>query len=159
MKKQCGIFWGVLFLCLVLSSAGCSTLQTGSQSPSNECLGIWINAQYNTKDKTAAKIVYYPDMTWEAYEYDFSMKPRWRGTISIVDSWKDDEGCCWYKVTTNQLGLNFVVYELWRIGEAGTVLEGVWSTGVMPDYINQTSDSYSVYYRQDNLVRTVSARK
>ena len=132
-------------------------MQRTSQNPSPECLGVWINEQYNTQEKTAAKIVYYPDMTWEAYEYDFSMQPRWRGTISIVDAWKDEEGCCWYKVTTNQLGLNFVVYELWRIGDAGTVLESMWSIGIMPDDIDRSSDSYSIYYRVDDQIREVKA--
>ena len=125
-------------------------MQKTSQNPSHNCLGVWINTQYNTKEKTAAKIVYYPDMTWEAYEHDCSMKPRWRGTISIIDTWKDNEGCCWYKVTTNQLGMNFVVYELWRIGEAGTVLEGMWSPVIMPDDIDKSSNSYSIYYRLDD---------
>jgi hypothetical protein len=155
MKKRHIIFYGFILFCLVISSVSCSTLQKTSQNPSPECLGVWINAQYNAEEKTAAKIVYYPDMTWDAYEYDFSMKPRWRGTISIIDTWKDNEGCCWYKVTTNQLGLNFVVYELWRIGEAGKVLEGMWSIGIMPDYIDQSSDSYSIYYRLDDQAREI----
>ena len=134
--------------------------QAGSYTePSPDCLGVWINIQYNTLNKTAAKIVYYPDMTWEAYEYDFSREPTWRGTTSIVESWKDDEGCCWYKVTTNQLGLSFVAYELWRIGEGGTVLEGVWSTGIMPDYLDQTSNAYTVYYRKGNLTKVVKAEQ
>ena len=159
MKKEFCLCWGFLLLGILLLSAGCAATQEVSRSPSPECLGVWINAQYNAKNKTAAKIVYYPDMTWEAYEYDFSKKPTWRGTISIVDYWKDDEGCCWYKVTTNQLGLNFVAYELWRIGEEGTVLEGVWSTGIMPDYLDQTSNAYTVYYRQGNLARIVKVEQ
>ena len=159
MKIQYVIFYGFILFYSVISSVGCSTLKISSQSPSHECLGVWINVEYNTKYKTAAWIVYYPDMTFAAYEYDFSRQPRWRGTISIVDTWKDEEGCNWYKVTTNQFGLNFIVYELWRISDAGTVLEGMWSIGVMPDYIDQTSDSYSIYYRPDNLARPAKVKK
>jgi hypothetical protein len=82
------------------------------------------------------------------------MQPKWRGTISIVETWKDSEGCCWYKVTTNQFGFHFAVYELWRINAERTVLEGVWSIGVMPECIDQTSNSYTIYYRQVTMVRT-----
>jgi hypothetical protein len=138
---------------------GCASSQKNTKSSPPDCLGVWINTQYNTQANTAAKIVYYPDMTWEAYEYDFSRKPRWRGTISIIDSWQDQQGCCWYTVTTNQLGLHFVAYELWKIGEQGTVLEGVWSTGIMPDYLDTTSTAYTVYYRQESLARVAKAEQ
>jgi hypothetical protein len=159
MKKTSRVYYVILLLIMFLLYAGCATTQDISESPSPECLGVWINTQYNTMNNTAAKIVYYPDMTWEAFEYDFSRKPSWRGTISIVESWKDEEGCCWYKVTTNQLGLNFIAYELWRIGEQGKVLEGVWSTGLMPDYIDQTNNAYTVYYRQGSLARVAKAEQ
>jgi len=159
MKNKCRIYCIALLLLMFLLHTGCASTQNKSESPSLECLGVWINTQYNAMNNTAAKIVYYPDMTWEAFEYDFSRKPSWRGTISIVESWKDEEGCCWYKVTTNQLGLHFVAYELWRIGEQGKVLEGVWSTGIMPDYLDQTSNSYTVYYRQGSLTRVVKAEQ
>ena len=159
MNNKCRVYCITLFLLMFFLYAGCASTQKKSKSPSPECLGVWINTQYNTINNTAAKIVYYPDLTWDAFEYDFSRKPSWRGTISIVESWKDEEGCCWYKVTTNQLGLHFVAYELWRIGEQGKVLEGVWSTGIMPDYLDQTSNSYTVYYRQGNLARVVKAEQ
>jgi hypothetical protein len=50
-----------------------------------ECLGIWINERYNLEPNRAAKIIYFPDMTYAAYDYDFTSKPQWRGTISIID--------------------------------------------------------------------------
>ena len=157
MKNSNGI-WGLsLLICIVLLSLGCTTTRTPVDSSTPACIGVWINTQYNTQNRKAAKIVYYPDMTWEAFEYDYSREPAWRGTISIVDSWNDEEGCCWYKITTNQLGLSFVAYELWRIGEEGTVLEGIWSTGIMPEYLDQENNTYTVYYRQNNLARIVKA--
>ena len=156
MKKFICICFAFFYIFLFV---GCATTRESEQNHPSECLGVWLNTQYNTIHKKAAKIVYYPDMTWEAFEYDFSKTPSWRGTISIVDSWKDKDGCCWYKVTTNQLGLNFVAYELWRIGEGGTMLEGVWSTGIMPDYLDQTSNAYTVYYRQKTLVRVAGAKQ
>ena len=78
MKNKYRIYCISLLLLMFLLYAGCTSTQKKSESPSPECLGIWINTQYNTMNNTAAKIVYYPDMTWEAFEYDFSRKPSWR---------------------------------------------------------------------------------
>jgi hypothetical protein len=113
-----------------------------------ECWGIWTNEQYNLKPNKAAKIIYFPDMTYAAYDCDFTNKPRWRGTISVIDKWKDEQGNCWYKITTNQLKLDVIVYELWKISEAGTVFEGVWNIGIIPNHIDPSFESYTVYYRK-----------
>jgi hypothetical protein len=153
----------VIAMCLLLIGAlSCTTLgcTTGKQTLNilpEDCCGVWVNMSYNTLEKKAAKIIYYPDMTWDAFQADSSIRPMWRGTISIMEKWRDHDGCCWYKITTNQLGFDIIVYELWRLSEKGTVLEGVWSVGYIPREIDPDDESYSIYYKFDSPIYRVKA--
>jgi len=155
MKKpisaSCSLLVGVIS-CLLFS---CATGKQFTVVPVEECMGVWVNGSYNMLEKKAAKIIYYPDMTWEAFCAESSIRPRWKGTISIMEKWVDRDSCCWYKVTTNQLGFDVIVYELWRLSERGTVLEGVWQVGFIPRQIDPKDDSYSIYYRFDSPVHQV----
>jgi hypothetical protein len=99
------------------------------------------------QSKRAAKIIYHPDMTWSAYDRSSSTHPTWRGTISIVEKWTDDQGDIWYKVTTNQLGYDIIAHELWRMNSSATILEGVWGLSSIPRELSPDAESYTVYYR------------
>jgi hypothetical protein len=154
MRTGVGCF---LLLCFLIGvSSGCSTLAKSDEKALQECWGVWTNEIYNEIQNKAAKIVYLPDMTWFAYDYDFAIQPRWRGTISIIDKWKDTEGNCWYQITTNQLKMDTIVYELWKISESGMVLESVWNTGFIPKHIDPTFESYTIYYRDTYSARTIA---
>jgi len=143
-------------MCLLLMSfltciaVGCATGKPSYNFLFDECCGVWVNGSYNALEKKAAIIIYYPDMTWEAFQTDSSIQPMWRGTISIMEKWRDREGNCWYKITTNQLGFNIIAYELWKLNKEGTILEGVWNFRYIPREIDQEDASYSVYYRFDS---------
>jgi hypothetical protein len=145
---SCVLLVGVISFVLL----SCATGKQYTVVPAEGCMGVWVNGSYNMLEKKAAKIIYYPDMTWEAFITDSSIRPRWRGTISIMERWVDRENCCWYKITTNQLGFDIIVYELWKLSEGGTVLEGVWQVGFIPIKIDPDDDSYSIYYRFDSPV-------
>jgi len=136
---------GVLVLVLALS--GCATWQDTHKLYAEECFGIWVNGSYNSEEKRAAKIIYHPDMTWAAYKTDSSSQPRWRGTISIVEKWRDKHGNLWYKITTNQIGIDIIVYELWKINKSATIIEGTWGAEYIPREIDPASESYTKYYR------------
>jgi hypothetical protein len=70
-----------------------------------------------------------------------------------MERWVDGDDCCWYKVNTNQLGFDIITYELWRLSEGGTVLEGVWQVGFIPRKIEPTDDSYSIYLGVSTLTK------
>ena len=159
MKKRTVVSCIMFFCLLIGGSVGCSTLAKSEQHIKHEYWGVWTNERYNLKPNRAAKIIYFPDMTFAAYDCDFANMPRWRGTISIIDKWKDEEGNSWYKITTNQLKIDVIVYELWRISESGTVLEGVWNVGAIPTNINSSFETYTVYYRNTNTASTVTEKK
>jgi hypothetical protein len=150
----------VSLICLLSCSVfGCASIAERDESSAEECWGVWTNEQYNTDPDRAAKIVYFPDMTWAAYVSDFSVNPRWRGTISIIDSWKDEEGSFWYTVTTHQVGMGLVVYELWKISDAGLLLEGVWDIGYIPERIDPASRTYPTYRRDSPGTSPVTASR
>ena len=155
MKYQATVPFLFLMAALMFVTLGCATLHQTDSMISEDCFGVWVNGDYNALEKKAAKIIYYPDMTWEAFQADFSTKAMWRGTISIFAKWRDRDGNCWYKITTNQLGFDIIVYELWRVTGKGTVLEGVWSVGFIPREIDPADASYSIYYKFDSPIYRV----
>jgi hypothetical protein len=159
MNTRIGVVVITLICLLSFSVFGCASMETREEESAEGCCGVWTNEGYNTDPDRAAKIIYFPDMTWAAYVSDFSVKPRWRVTISIIDSWKDEEGSCWYTVTTNQVGMGLIIYELWRISDAGMLLEGVWDIGYVPERIDPASRSYTTYRRDTSDTSTVTASR
>ena len=111
-------------------------------------LRLLCHERFSRITTKSCKIVYNPDGTWVSYDCIRSPLPSHRGTISIWDHWRDKKGNRWYKVTTNQVGVMVLVYELWRIGKAGLVLEGVWACGSMPAGIDPCDPTYTIYYLQ-----------
>jgi hypothetical protein len=113
----------------------------------NEPFGIWVNPSYERVTTISCKIVYNPDGTWVSDDCLRSPLPCHRGTVSIWDHWRDNNGSHWYKVTTNQAGVFMLAYELWRIDRKGFVLEGVWNCGSIPANIDPGDPTYTIYYR------------
>jgi hypothetical protein len=145
-RARHGAYFATLMALLFLA-ANCTTFDNKRRNCPEPCYGVWINSIYNSQQKRAAKIIYYPDMTWAAYTLDSSTRPMWRGTISIIDKRTDQEGNTWYKVTTSQLGYNIIVYELWRMNPTGEILEGVWGIGSIPRELDPDDQSYTIYYK------------
>ncbi len=143
----------ILTPAVLLFIANCATEKEAVKAYPGEYSGLWINKDYNTIKDKAARIIYHPDGTWTAYDIEYTTVSAWRGTISITDKWKDNKGNYWYKVTTNQMGYNQFVYELWKLDKSCTKLEGVWSFGSAPGTLNSDNDSYTVYFRQDALTQ------
>ncbi len=147
MKQEKIWVYAAAVLVLGFALSGCAVRQSTHRLRTEECFGIWVNCTYNSEDKRAAKIIYNPDMTWTAYKTDSSFQPRWRGTISIIEKWHDKQGNVWYKITTNQLGIDIIVYELWKINKSATIIEGTWGAACIPKEIDPSSESYTIYYR------------
>ena len=151
MKYRNLLLWFVLLSACILLLENCATDGEVARVHTEECCGLWINQEYNTVRNKAAKIIYYPDGTWMAFESENTAVPSWKGTISITESWKDRSGNYWYRVTTNQMGYNSIVYELWRLDESCTTLEGVWSFRSSPVEFDRECKSYTIYFRPESL--------
>ncbi len=147
MKREDLFIYASVVLSLFLLLSGCAVWKNNHKIYSEECFGVWVNSSYNNNEKRAAKIIYNPDMTWTAYKTDSSFYPGWRGTISVIKKWRDRQGNVWYKITTNQIGLDIIVYELWKINKSATIIEGAWGIEYVPQEINPASGSYTIYYR------------
>jgi hypothetical protein len=128
--------FAVIVAAAVLLASGCATTGgAGKPGKYSTPFGTWVNTEYSSLPKRAAKIVCYC------------------GTISIWKQWSGKNGSRFYQVTTNQQGIQCFVYELWRLNKAGTKLEGVWKVGEAPSELDTADQTYTVYYRQDGSLR------
>jgi hypothetical protein len=146
--------FAVIVAAAVLLASGCATTGgAGKPGKYSTPFGTWVNTEYSSLPKRAAKIVYHDDGIWEAYKCSWSTSPCYCGTISIWKQWSGKNGSRFYQVTTNQQGIQCFVYELWRLNKAGTKLEGVWKVGEAPSELDTADQTYTVYYRQDGSLR------
>jgi hypothetical protein len=92
-----------IFICI---AGGCATANRRSDSQVNaEPYGIWVNSEYDSIKNKASRIIYHKNGIWTAFESKISQKQVWCGTISISDSWFDDDGNSWYEVTYQPAGV------------------------------------------------------
>jgi hypothetical protein len=154
-KKVLFVLCGLIALFILLSACA-TTGKSNAGSGKADPYGTWVNPQYDSVSKRAARIAYRPDGIWLAFDNVGDDTPMCSGTVTIWETWRDGKGCTWCKVTTNQIGLDLPVYELWKIGCSGTVLEGVWKVGQVPLAVDPGDPTYSVYYRPGRENRRVA---
>jgi hypothetical protein len=138
----------LLILAVHVFFVSCATKKMTYTTLFKECIGVWINQDYNAVENKATKIIYKQDGTWIAFDTELPSKTKWSGTFTVTKKWIDKEKNCWYEVTTNQIGYKIIVYELWKISNGGTILEGVWCTGKEPHELILNDPTYTVYYLQ-----------
>jgi hypothetical protein len=60
---------GVIFsVAVFLFMTNCATNREVMKTFADECCGLRINSEYDEAEKKAAKIIYYDDGTWIAFE-------------------------------------------------------------------------------------------
>ncbi len=105
----------------------------------------WINPDYVHWHQ---KQVVNPDGKINEYwKVDSPLEtPAFRCKFTIDEAWIDREGNIWFKATVKRM--DGTTHSLNRISKSGSVLEGVWSYGELPDDINPDYPQYLVYYLQ-----------
>ena len=106
--------------------------------------GTWVNPEYS---KTAAKVIFHPDGTFEALPMIESAEAMERGTCKIVEKWTDPDGCACFKAVFWS-EKNERAFWLMKISESGETFEYIQKLEGFPASMDQGADSYRKYTRK-----------
>ena len=109
-------------------------------------IGIWINTEYNNKNRSA--MVVYDDrsdgtLVYTAYDNADGSGDSYSGTVEITKTWTDPEGRTMIKSLVKMTG-GMSWNTLTRMSGDGAVLEVQSGT----ETINPDGPQYSIYYRE-----------
>ena len=112
----------------------------------DELTGTWVNHEYNGLGHYhPAKLMINSDSTMDEYNKETSPEPHMTLFI-ITERWSDPDGSIFYKVEHIFPAFK-TFFDLWKLSEAGTVLEAVWINLEYPDEVNTGDKNYRIWYR------------
>jgi len=112
--------------------------------------GTYVNADYDNKG-IMAKFTIGGGCDYTIYEKTTSPEPIWKGKNYSTDRWWSDHGKYMFMRIRMQNNDGSYYYGLFRFseGDAGMVMETVWSETDYPTEINANEKNYRIYYRQE----------
>ena len=127
---------------LLLGTCASTKLQLPTDN-FDELVGTWVNTEYTHGGQ---RIVVDPDGVYVSYRYIDDTTYSGTGRLELIEKWTDSKGNIFCKIRFDRAG--YLVYELDKISNSGSVLEYVQSYQDYPAEINPNELEYRVYYRQ-----------